>query len=212
MNITERDVAETIHKLIIAGKKMPQHERLSAAANTGETAKAILKETVDLWATVFVPRKIGVERWQKATTKALTLTEAGGVNVNLITPALMDAALRAVECEHLQQAEQQASQEKFAEAQGITTDDYQTRLLLRWTYAKLAERRLIMPYMPKAEQVFQLGRKLGLSDNEIEKQFKLIQIYLNDQNYCNEQGKAMRIDIFIRPDRKVGFKARTTAA
>lgn len=212
MNITERDVAETIHKLIIAGKKMPQHERLSAAANTGETAKAILKETVDLWATVFVPRKIGVERWQKATTKALTLAEAGGVNVNLITPALMDAALRAVECEHLQQAEQQASQEKIAEAQGITTDDYQTRLLLRWTYAKLAERRLIMPYMPKAEQVFQLGRKLGLSDNEIEKQFKLIQIYLNDQNYCNEQGKAMRIDIFIRPDRKVGFKARTTAA
>ena len=212
MNITERDVAETIHKLIIAGKKMPQHERLSEAANTGETAKAILKETVDLWATVFVPRKIGVERWQKATTKALTLTEAGGVNVNLITPALMDAALRAVECEHLQQAEQQASQEKLAEAQGITTDDYQTRLLLRWTYAKLAERRLIMPYMPKAEQVFQLGRKLGLSDNEIEKQFKLIQIYLNDQNYCNEQGKAMRIDIFIRPDRKVGFKARTTAA
>ena len=212
MNITERDVAETIHKLIIAGKKMPQHERLSAAANTGETAKAILKETVDLWATVFVPRKIGVERWQKATTKALTLTEAGGVNVNLITPALMDAALRAVECEHLQQAEQQASQEKLAEAQGITTDDYQTRLLLRWTCAKLAERRLIMPYMPTAEQVFQLGRKLGLSDNEIEKQFKLIQIYLNDQNYCNEQGKAMRIDIFIRPDRKVGFKARTIAA
>lgn len=212
MNITERDVAETIHKLIIAGKKMPQHERLSAAANTGETAKAILKETVDLWATVFVPRKIGVERWQKATTKALTLAEAGGVNVNLITPALMDAALRAVECEHLQQAEQQASQEKIAESQGITTDDYQTRLLLRWTYAKLAERRLIMPYMPKAEQVFQLGRKLGLSDDEIEKQFKLIQIYLNDQNYCNEQGKAMRIDIFIRPDRKVGFKARTTAA
>lgn len=212
MNITERDVAETIHKLIIAGKKMPQHERLSAAANTGETAKAILKETVDLWATVFAPRKIGVERWQKATTKALTLTEAGGVNVNLITPALMDAALRAVECEHLQQAEQQASQEKLAEAQGITTDDYQTRLLLRWTCAKLAERRLIMPYMPEAEQVFQLGRKLGLSDNEIEKQFKLIQIYLNDQNYCNEQGKAMRIDIFIRPDRKVGFKARTIAA
>ena len=212
MNITERDVAETIHKLIIAGKKMPQHERLSAAANTGETAKAILKETVDLWATVFVPRKIGVERWQKATTKALTLTEAGGVNVNLITPALMDAALRAVECEHLQQAEQQASQEKLAEAQGITTDDYQTRLLLRWTYAKLAERRLIMPYMPKAEQVFQLGRKLGLSDGEIEKQFKLIRIYLNDQNYCNEQGKAMRINIFIRPDRKVGFKARTIAA
>ena len=212
MNITERDVAETIHKLIIAGKKMPQHERLSAAANTGETAKVILKETVDLWATVFVPRKIGVERWQKATAKALTLTEAGGVNVNLITPALMDAALRAVECEHLQQAEQQASQEKLSEAQGITSDDYQTRLLLRWTCAKLAERRLIMPYMPKAEQVFQLGRKLGLSDNEIEKQFKLIQIYLNDQNYCNEQGKAMRIDIFIRPDRKVGFKARTIAA
>lgn len=212
MNITERDVAETIHKLIIAGKKMPQHERLSAAANTGETAKVILKETVDLWVTVFAPRKIGVERWQKATTKALTLTEAGGVNVNLITPALMDAALRAVECEHLQQVEQQASQEKLAEAQGITSDDYQTRLLLRWTCAKLAERRLIMPYMPEAEQVFQLGRKLGLSDNEIEKQFKLIQIYLNDQNYCNEQGKAMRIDIFIRPDRKVGFKARTIAA
>lgn len=212
MNIGEKEIADAIRKLIIAGKRMPQQERLTRAANTDATAKAILKETVDLWVTVFVPRKIGVERWQKAVTKAITLTEAGGVNVNLITPALMDAALRAAETEFLQATQQQESQKKLDEAQGITTDDYKTRILLRWTSAKLAEHRLILPYKPDAKAVFELGRELGLSDNEIEEQFKLLEIYLNDQNYCKEQGKAMKIDIYIRPDRKVGYKAKAITA
>lgn len=212
-NITEQDVARAIHAMITAGKKMPQSERLNSSANIQQEAQAILKDTVALWAGIFVPRKIGIERWEKALSKALTLSEVGTINTNLITPALMEAGLRAAEAEHMQNMQMQTSQEKLEEAQGIKTDDYQTRVLWRWTIAKLAEGRPIMAYAPKkaegvdiAPAVMEYGRNLGMSDDEIKSQNKLIEIYLNDCNYCKAMGMAMKIEIFLRADRKVGFR------
>lgn len=216
-NITKQDVARAIHAMMTAGKKMPQSERLSSAANMREEAKAILKSTVDLWAGIFVPRNIGVERWEKALNKALTLSEVGTINTNLITPALMEAGLRAAEAEHLQTMQVQASQEKLEETQSINPDDYQTRVLWRWTISKLAEGRPIMAYAPKkvegqdiSQEVIDYGQKLGMSNDEIKAQNKLIEIYLNDRNYCKAMGSVMKVEIFLRPDRKVGFRKVAT--
>ena len=212
-NITEHDVARAIHAMITAGKKMPQSERLNSSTNMQEEAKAILKSTVDLWTGIFVPRRIGVERWEKALQKALTLSEVGTINTNLITPALMEAGLKAAEVEHLQDMQMKATQEKLEEAQQFISDEYQTRVLWRWTIAKLAEGRPIMAYAPKkaegeniASSVVEYGKKLGMSDEEIKVQNKLIEIYLNDCNYCKAMGKTMKVEIFLRPDRKVGFR------
>ena len=216
-NITKQDVARAIHAMLTAGKKMPQSERLSSAANMQEEAKAILKSTVDLWAGIFVPRNIGVERWEKALNKALTLSEVGTINTNLITPALMEAGLRAAEAEHLQDMQVQTSEAKLEEVQGIKTDDYQTRVLWRWTISKLAEGRPIMAYAPKkvegqdiSQEVIDYGQKLGMSNDEIKAQNKLIEIYLNDRNYCKAMGSVMKVEIFLRPDRKVGFRKVAT--
>lgn len=212
-NITEQDVARAIHAMITAGKKMPQSERLNSSANIQQEAQAILKDTVALWAGIFVPRKIGIERWEKALSKALTLSEVGTINTNLITPALMEAGLRAAEAEHMHNMQMQTSQEKLEEAQGIKTDDYQTRVLWRWTIAKLAEGRPIMAYAPKklegqdiSQEVIEYGQKLGMSNDEIKSQNKLIEIFLNDCNYCKAMGKTMKVEIFLRSDRKVGFR------
>lgn len=216
-NITEQDVARAIHSMITAGKKMPQSERLNSSANIQQEAKTILKDTVALWTGIFVPRKIGIERWEKALSKALTLSEAGTINTNLITPALMEAGLRAAEAEHMQYMQVQTSETKLEEVQGIKTDDYQTRVLWRWTIAKLAEGRPIMAYAPKkfegqdiSQEVIDYGQKLGMSNDEIKAQNKLIEIYLNDRNYYKAMGRVMRFEIFLRPDRKVGFRKVAT--
>lgn len=216
-NITEQDVARAIHSMITAGKKMPQSERLNSSANIQQEAQAILKDTVALWAGIFVPRKIGIERWEKALSKALTLSEVGTINTNLITPALMEAGLRAAEAEHLQDMQVQTSEAKLEEVQGIKTDDYQTRVLWRWTISKLAEGRPIMAYAPKkvegqdiSQEVIDYGQKLGMSNDEIKAQNKLIEIYLNDRNYCKAMGSVMKVEIFLRPDRKVGFRKVAT--
>lgn len=216
-NITEQDVARAIHSMITAGKKMPQSERLNSSANIQQEAQAILKDTVALWAGIFVPRKIGIERWEKALNKALTLSEVGTINTNLITPALMEAGLRAAEAEHLQDMQVQTSEAKLEEVQGIKTDDYQTRVLWRWTISKLAEGRPIMAYAPKkvegqdiSQEVIDYGQKLGMSNDEIKAQNKLIEIYLNDRNYCKAMGSVMKVEIFLRPDRKVGFRKVAT--
>ena len=213
-NITEQDVAKAIHAMLTAGKKMPQSERLNSSPNMQREAQAILKDTVVLWAGIFVPRRIGIERWEKALKKALTLSEVGTINTNLISPALMEAGLRAAEAEHLQEVQVQTSQQKLEETQSINPDDYQSRILWRWTIAKLAEGRPIMAYAPKklegqdiSQEVFEYGRqKLGMSNDEIKAQNKLIEIFLNDCNYCKAMGKAMKVEIFLRPDRKVGFR------
>ena len=70
-----------------------------------------------------------------------------------------------------------------------------------------------MAYAPKkaegeniASSVVEYGKKLGMSDEEIKVQNKLIEIYLNDCNYCKAMGKTMKVEIFVRPDRKVGFR------
>lgn len=212
-NITEQDVAKAIHSMITAGKKMPQGERLNSSSNIQQEAQAILKDTVALWAGIFVPRKIGIERWEKALSKALTLSEVGTINTNLITPALMEAGLRAAEAEHLQGMQTQTAQVKLEETQSINPDEYQARVLWRWTIAKLAEGRPIMAYAPKklegqdiSQDVFEYGQKLGMNNDEIKAQNKLIEIFLNDCNYCKAMGKAMKVEIFLRPDRKVGFR------
>ena len=59
-----------------------------------EESKRILSETVNLWAGIFNQQNIGLDRWEKAEQIALTLTAANGLNVNIISPALMQAALK----------------------------------------------------------------------------------------------------------------------
>lgn len=211
-NIDEQMVAETINKLRIAGKTMPQMERMRTSSNPAQTAIEIFSETVQLWAGIFVPRNIGAKRWEAATNKALTMGSVDGLNINMITPTLMEAALRQVEREHMQLQEERHEQEKKAEAASI--DDYQNRILWRWTTAKLAQRREIMPYMPKtaehqemANEVVEVGRRLGLNYAETKTQANLIKIYLNEQNYAAANQEQMPIEIYLRPDRRIAFRA-----
>lgn len=187
--LTQQRIAQTVVKLQQAGKRMPQDMR--PGFDRLEEAKRILSETVNLWAGVFGNQNIGLDRWEKAEQIALTLTGADGLNVNVISPALMQAALKQAETEHVQENINRCSMEKLSESKPLA--DSVNSMLLKWTAAKLAERRPIMPYMPQNKAVFEYGRQIGLSDSAIDRQFRLLQCHMNDVAYsknCNEQCKS----------------------
>lgn len=183
--LSEETIAHTIIKLQQAGKRMPQEPQFGK--DQFQEKMRILKETVDLWKGLF--KTTGLDRWQQAEQIALTMTSANGLNVNVISPALMQAALK--------QAEEAYVQDNIARN---NADDKQAdwvvplgkrinSMLLLWTRQKLKEHRPIMPYMPTDRAVFEYGRKLGLSDNAIDEQLLLIKCYINDWQYSQESGR-----------------------
>ena len=177
-------IAQTIVKLQQAGKRMPQGIR--PGFDRLEEAKRILSETVNLWAGIFNQQNIGLDRWEKAEQIALTLTGANGLNVNIISPALMQAALKQAEEAHVQENINRCNMETLADGKPLA--DRLNGMLLKWT-AKLKEHRLIMPYMPQDKAVFEYGRQIGLNDNAIDNQFRILQCYMNDFTYSRKHNE-----------------------
>ncbi len=183
--LDEKLIAATIVKLQQAGKRMPQEPMFGK--DQFQEKMRILKETVDLWSGIFNSQHIGQERWECAEKIALTMTSANGLNVNVISPALMQAALKLAEEAHVQETINRNNAEKKAE--GLPMDNAMCVMLARWMYHKLARHQEIMPYMPDDRQVFEYGRKIGLSDNAIDRQFRLLQAYMSDCYYSRKNGK-----------------------
>lgn len=183
--LQQQRIAQTIVKLQQAGKRMPQDIR--PGFDRLEEAKRILSETVNLWAGIFNQQNIGLDRWEKAEQIALTLTGANGLNVNIISPALMQAALKQAEEAHVQENINRCNMEKLSDGKPLA--DRLNSMLLKWTRAKLAEHRLIMPYMPQDKAVFEYGRQIGLNDNTIDNQFRILQCYMNDFTYSRKHNE-----------------------
>lgn len=185
--LQQQRIAQTIVKLQQAGKRMPQDIR--PGFDRLEEAKRILSETVNLWAGIFNQQNIGLDRWEKAEQIALTLTGANGLNVNIISPALMQAALKQAEEAHVQENINRCNMEKLSDGKKLT-EDRVSCMVLRWMYAKMSERRSGWPKdMPQAKAVFEYGRQIGLSDNAIDNQFRILQCYMNDFTYSRKHNE-----------------------
>ena len=184
--LSDELIADTVIRLQQAGKRMPQEP--AYGKDQFQEKMRILKETVDLWSGIFNEQHIGPERWQQAEKIALTMSSANGLNVNIISPALMQAALKLAEEAHVQETINRNNAEKKS-ADDLPLSNAINLMLLKWTRAKIKERRLIMPYMPDNRKVFEYGRKIGLSDNAIDRQFRLLQAYMSDWYYSRESGK-----------------------
>lgn len=206
--IKQSDVAECIHALMTAGKKFPLDERRALADNKVKACEQILQETVGLWWKIFGERNISVERWKDAVNKACTITNAGTLNINIISPALMETALKTVEVESVMAARSKhEALKQDKEIMKPSADKWKEYILLRWTVSKLKERRPIMKYKPTADEVWKKGRELGLTEDEIADQHRLIEIHLNDCNYAKANNENMNVEIFLRPDRKLFFRS-----
>ena len=171
---------------------MPQE--MIPGADRQKEAQRILSETVELWYSIFEPQKIGVERWSRAEMLALTLSGVQGLNVNIVSPALMQAALKQAETEYVQGVVAQNDAEKH---QSNPTADRISLMLLKWTYARLAENRLIMPYMPTDAEIFAYGRQIGVSDENIKQQKRMLQCFLNDCRYAKTTQTAVKSRLLL---------------
>lgn len=191
--ITERDLAATILNLVRAGKRMPQDNQLKGAANVEAETQRILRETVAVFKHVFFWQHIGIERWQEAEHIALTMTSADQLNVNIITPALMQAALNKAEQEHIARQTAKNEQGKLAEpvAEPIA------KMLWHWTIAKLREGRKIMPYMPDESVVTDYFLHIGLPRELQSKNRQLVRAHLNDCIYAKRMQSAVKSRLLV---------------
>ena len=171
MLITRADVKDTVGRLYKAGKMFPQRDRANAVASGEERVKlimSIMKDTIDTIADIFVPRRIGAERWEKATEIAILSSE------KTISPALMATALKQAETEYVQQ--------NITAVSTYSSED--NKVLWEWTRRKLAEGRTFSDYMPDDNTVSNYGRKIGLTDTEIMKQKSILKAYLCDAKFA----------------------------
>lgn len=176
--ISDERIAQTIMKLMRSGKKMPQD--MALGRNTEQEAVRILQETVAQWKELF--GKTGAERWNAAERIALTLYGVPGLNVNIITPALMQAALKQATDVYVQQNVEENDAMKKQPVSIQSSED--SRTLWEWTRRKLALGISFAEYSPDDETIINYGRKIGLADTEIMKQKSILKAYLCDAKFA----------------------------
>lgn len=194
--ITTGNIAEAIRNFICAGKRLPREETLKTAKNADEAAKKIFDDTVEIFARIFLPQKIGVDRWRAAEQIAATMTECGALNVNIATPALMQAALKQAEQNHV---DAQIAENDRAKLDPLISEGLQENslYLLPWTYGHLGRKRDIAPYKPTQEQFAAFCLKHQISIAVQNKRGVLIKAYLNDCNYAQKHGTQPESKLFI---------------
>lgn len=206
--INNKVIADTIIKLMRAGKQMPQADKLKAANNTQEAAQQILKQTVELFGEVFYPQKIGIERWKRAETIALTITKADALNVNLITPALMQTALNMAEQQELEIARTTYANEKEEERRGVdfTLTNAQKRMnmvLWEWTKSKNACGADYQRWLPSDQQVLACALAYGLTRSQMDEFKPMLRVFLADEKYCEACARGARLKCHLGYRRKV---------
>lgn len=198
--ITAEDCKEAVGRLYKAGKQMPQRDRIYAAAQDkrAAVAMAIMQDTIDAFSAAFVPRKIGVERWQKAIEIAVVSAERE------LAPSLMEGALKQAEQAYVQENMARNIAEKRNEF-NAPLDDSVNAQLWRWTAVKRAAGHLFMPYMPTQQTAFAYGRQIGLSDAAIERQMPILKAFISDVNHHKATGKKMMCSLKINKEKQQLF-------
>ena len=197
-------VKASVGEVYKAGKEFPQKEMFFAVPQDKRAAKAaeIMQDTINAIANHFLPQKISVSLWQKATQIAKVSAE------KMITPKLFhDAILEAqkqLAADSVARC-QQEKQEEQAIIGGYGNGDEEkiamTSALLRWTYKQMGRGRQICPYLPSEEQISDFVLKNNIPRGVAQKYRTLIRAYLNDYNFAKAENAGMSCKLFNRGDR-----------
>ena len=197
-------VKASVGEVYKAGKEFPQKEMFFAVPQDKRAAKAteIMQDTINAIANHFLPQKISVTLWQKATQIAKVSAE------KMITPKLFhDAILEAqkqLAADSVTRC-QQEKQEERAIIGGYGNGDEEkiamTSALLRWTYKQMGRGRQICPYLPSEEQISDFVLKNNIPRGVAQKYRTLIRAYLNDYNFAKAENAGMSCKLFNRGDR-----------
>lgn len=195
-------VKASVGEVYKAGKEFPQKEMFFAVPQDKRAAKAaeIMQDTINAIANHFLPQKISVTLWQKATQIAKVSAE------KMITPKLFHDAIteaqKQLAAENVTRC-QQEKQEERAIIGGYGDDEKLaiTEMLLRWTYKQMSRGRMICPYLPSEEQISDFVLKNNIPRGVAQKYRTLIRAYLNDYNFAKAENAKMSCKLFNRGDR-----------
>lgn len=197
-------VKASVGEVYKAGKEFPQKEMFFAVPQDKRAAKAaeIMQDTINAIANHFLPQKISVSLWQKATQIAKVSAE------KMITPKLFhDAILEAqkqLAADSVARG-QHEKQEERAIIGGYGNGDEEklamTSALLRWTFKQMGRGRQICPYLPSEEQISDFVLKNNIPRGVAQKYRTLIRAYLNDYNFAKAENAGMSCKLFNRGDR-----------
>ena len=158
-------VKASVGEVYKAGKEFPQKEMFFAVPQDKRAAKAaeIMQDTINAIANHFLPQKISVSLWQKATQIAKVSAE------KIITPKLFNDAITEAQKQFVADNVARCQQEKQEErviigGYGCGGDEEKiamTSALLRWTYKQMGRGRMICPYLPSEDQISEFVLKIG---------------------------------------------------
>lgn len=198
-------VKTSVGEVYKAGKEFPQKELFFAAPQDKRAAKAaeIMQDTINAIANHFLPQKISVSLWQKATQIAKVSAE------KIITPKLFhDAILEAQKqfvADNVARCQQEKQEERAVfSGYGYGGDEEKiamTSALLRWTYKQMGRGRVICPYLPSEEQISEFVLKNKIPRDVAQKYRTVIRAYLNDYNFAQAENAGMSCKLFNRGDR-----------
>ena len=195
-------VKASVGEVYKAGKEFPQKEMFFAVPQDKRAAKAaeIMQDTINAIANHFLPQKISVTLWQKATQIAKVSAE------KMITPKLFHDAILEAQKQLAADSVTRCQQEKQEERAiiGGYGDDEKiaiTGMLLHWTYKQMGRGRQICPYLPSEEQISDFVLKNNIPRGVAQKYRTLIRAYLNDYNFAKAENATMSSKLFNRGDR-----------
>ena len=198
-------VKASVGEVYKAGKEFPQKELFYSVPQDKRAAKAaeIMQDTINAIANHFVPQKISVSLWQKATQIAKVSAE------RIITPKLFNDAITEAQKQFVADNVARCQQEEQAERAVIGGYGYggdeekiaMTSALLRWTYKQMGRGRMICPYLPSEEQISEFVLKNKIPRDVAQKYRTVIRAYLNDYNFAQAENTGMSCKLFNRGSR-----------
>ena len=198
-------VKASVGEVYKAGKEFPQKELFYSVPQDKRAAKAaeIMQDTINAIANHFVPQKISVSLWQKATQIAKVSAE------RIITPKLFNDAITEAQKQFVADNVARCQQEEQAERAVIGGYGYggdeekiaMTSALLRWTYKQMGRGRMICPYLPSEEQISEFVLKNKIPRDVAQKYRTVIRAYLNDYNFAQAENVGMSCKLFNRGNR-----------
>ena len=198
-------VKTSVGEVYKAGKEFPQKELFYSVPQDKRAAKAaeIMQDTINAIANHFLPQKISVSLWQKATQIAKVSAE------KIITPKLFNDAITEAQKQFVADNVARCQQEKQEERAVFSGYGYggdeekiaMTSALLRWTYKQMGRGRMICPYLPSEEQISDFVLKNNIPRGVAQKYRTLIRAYLNDYNFAQAENAGMSCKLFNRGNR-----------
>ena len=198
-------VKTSVGEVYKAGKEFPQKELFYSVPQDKRAAKAaeIMQDTINAIANHFLPQKISVSLWQKATQIAKVSAE------KIITPKLFNDAITEAQKQFVADNVARCQQEEQAERAVIGGYGYggdeekiaMTSALLRWTYKQMGRGRLICPYLPSEDQISEFVLKNKIPRDVAQKYRTVIRAYLNDYNFAQAENTGMSCKLFNRGSR-----------